>query len=202
MMNMGMDRTERILEIAHEVGVLRPRDLAAAGIPSIYLSRLCAQGKLERLGRGLYALPGRSIGEHTSLAEVARRVPSGVVCLLSALRFHELTTQAPHQVWLALDRKSRKPSLDLPVRIVRFSGEPLTAGWAVHAIERVPVKIYGPAKTVADCFRYRNKIGLDVAIEALKDCLQQRKATVDDLWRYAKICRVANVLRPYLEAVI
>jgi predicted transcriptional regulator of viral defense system len=129
-------------------------------------------------------------------------VPSGVVCLLSALRFHELTTQSPHQVWLALDRKSRKPRLDLPVRIVRFSGEVLSAGCEVHVIEQVPVKIFGPAKTVADCFHYRKKIGVDVAIEALKDCLRQRKATVDDLWRYAKVCRVANVMRPYMESVV
>ncbi len=193
---------QRILTMAGDLGVLRPRDLEACGIPRAYLSRLCAQGRLERLGRGLYALPGRSIGEHTSLAEVARRVPSGVVCLLSALRYHELTTQAPHQVWLALDRKSRKPRLDLPVRIVRFSGGTLTSGWEVHEIERVPVKIFGPAKTVADCFRYRNKIGLDVAIEALKDCLGQKRATVDELWRYAKVCRVVNVMRPYVEAVV
>ena len=129
-------------------------------------------------------------------------MPSGVVCLLSALRFHELTTQTPYQVWVALDRKSRKPRVDLPVRIVRFSGEVLNQGYDVQRIEQVPVKIYSPAKTVADCFRYRNKIGLDVAIEALKDVLRERKASVDDLWRYAKICRVANVMRPYLEAVV
>ena len=125
-----------------------------------------------------------------------------MVCLLSALRFHELTTQAPHQIWLALDRKARRPRVDLPLRVVRFSGEPFSIGYDVHVLEQVPVKIYAPAKTVADCFRYRNKIGLDLAIDALKDCLHKKMGTVDEVWKYAKICRVSNVMRPYLEAIV
>jgi predicted transcriptional regulator of viral defense system len=199
---MAGRQEERVLQIARTAGILRPRDLEEHGIPRTYLQRLFEKGVLDRVGRGLYVLADRSVTEHVSLAEVAKRMPSGVVCLLSALRFHELTTQTPYQVWMALDRKSRKPRVDLPVRIVRFSGAVLSQGYEVHRIEQVPVKIYGPAKTVADCFRYRNKIGLDVAIEALKDVLRERKASVDDLWRYAKICRVANVMRPYLEAVV
>ncbi|MBI5443519.1 MAG: type IV toxin-antitoxin system AbiEi family antitoxin domain-containing protein [Deltaproteobacteria bacterium] len=193
---------ERVIELTRKAGVLRPRDLDAVGIPRVYLQRLCRKGGIERLQRGLYCLPERSAGEFATLAEVAKRVPSGVVCLLSALRFHELTTQTPHEVWLALDRKSRKPRLDLPVRVVRFSAEALSAGYEVHVIDQVPVRVYGPAKTVVDCFKYRNKIGLDVALEALQDYLRQRKGTVDELWRFAKICRVSNVMRPYLEAVL
>jgi predicted transcriptional regulator of viral defense system len=142
------------------------------------------------------------VTEFHSLEEACKRVPHGIVCLLSALRFHGLTTQAPFEVWLAIDRKARLPRLGaLPLRIVRFSGRALKEGVEEHRIEGVPVKTYNPAKTVADCFKYRNKIGLDVALEALRDCRRQRKCTNDELWRYAKVCRVANVMRPYMEAL-
>lgn len=198
----NVDRTEQVLEIVEKAGVLRPRDLDKYCIPRICLSRLCERGFLQRVGRGLYVLPNADVSEHHSLAEACKRVPHGVVCLLSALRFHGLTTQSPHEVWLAIGSKAWRPQVDSPpLRIVRFSARALEAGVEEHAVEGVTTRIYNPAKTVADCFKYRNKIGLDVALEALRDCRRQRICTNDELWRYAKICRVANVMRPYVEAI-
>jgi predicted transcriptional regulator of viral defense system len=151
----------------------------------------------------MYAIPGAGLGEHQTIVQAALRVPHGVVCLLSALRFHDLTTQSPFEIWMAIDGKARSPKEDIiPLRIVRFSGKALTAGVETHSIEGVKVKVYNPAKTVADCFKYRNKIGLDVAIEALRDCWRKKRATTDQLWHYAKVCRVARVMRPYLESLV
>jgi predicted transcriptional regulator of viral defense system len=195
-------QTERVLELVKEMGVLRARDLNPYGIPRTHLSRLCAAGKLQRIARGLYALPDSEITEHHTLVEACKRVPKGVVCLLSALQYHELTTQAPFEVWLAIGEKAWKPRINYPpLRIVRFSQATLNTGVEEHQIEGVPVRVFAPAKTVADCFKYRNKIGLDVAIESLRECLRSRHCTVDDLWHYAKICRVQNVMRPYLESL-
>jgi predicted transcriptional regulator of viral defense system len=133
---------------------------------------------------------------------VAKRVPEAVICLLSALAFHEITTQNPPAIWIALRKGSRKPALTSPsLRIVRLSGPSLTEGAENHEVEGVPIRVYSAAKTVADCFKFRNKVGLDVAIEALKDCLRQKKANVNEIYRYAKICRVSNVIRPYMEAL-
>lgn len=197
-----MDTTQKILKLAHQAAVLRPRDLDEEGIPRKYLGQLCQAGLLRRIGRGLYVLPQAEPTENRTLAEVGKRVPGGVVCLLSALQFHGLTTQAPYEVWLAIDRKAWRPTArELPLRIFRFSGDALHQGIEEHRIEGVPVQIYTPAKTVADCFKYRNKIGIDVAMEALRDCWKQRRATMDELWQAAKICRVANVMRPYLESL-
>jgi len=197
----SMDRTQRILGIVEQTGVLRPRDLDAYGIPRIYLSRLCERGLLQRVGRGLYVLPNADVSEHHTLAEACKRVPHGVVCLLSALRYHGLTTQSPFEVWLAIGSKTWRPQVDHPtLRFVRFSARALAAGVEEHSIGGVIVRVYNPAKTVADCFKYRNKIGLDVALEALRDCRRQRRCTNDELWHYAKTCRVANVMRPYMEA--
>lgn len=193
----------KVLDLARERGVLRPRDLARADLPADYLWRLYRKEQLERVGRGLYALPGADLTEHHTLAEAALRVQHGVACLLSALRFHDLTTQAPYEVWMAIDVKARRPKEEIiPLRIVRFSGEALTTGVERHEVEGVSVKVYNPAKTVADCFKYRNKIGLDVALEALRDCWQKKLATADELWRYAEVCRVARVMRPYLESLV
>ncbi|MXZ45721.1 MAG: transcriptional regulator [Chloroflexi bacterium] len=194
--------TDSILDLAREVGVIRPRDLEAAGIPGSYLSRLAHTGELDRVGRGLYTLAGASPTEHRSLAEVAKRVPRGVICLLSALRFHELTTQAPFEVWLAIGQKDRTPRPNgTRLRIVRVSGDSRDAGVETHVVEGVPVRIYGVAKTVADCFKFRNKIGVDVAFEALRDCLEQRRCTTDELSEYARVCRVSRVMQPYMEAL-
>ena len=193
---------ERVLELARQAGILRPRDLDAENIPREYLRRLLAKGLLDHPGRGIYVVAGLKPTPNHSLAEACKLVPNGVVCLLSALQFHELTTQAPFEVWLAIGEKARLPKVDYPpLRIVRFSGPTLEDGIKEHRIEGVTVKVYTPAKTVADCFKYRNKIGLDVALEALRDCWKKRRSTMDDLWRAAMMCRVANVMRPYLESI-
>jgi predicted transcriptional regulator of viral defense system len=194
---------KKVLDLARKSSILRPRDLHEKGLPSDYLWRLHKQGKLEKVGRGMYAAQDAKLSEYQTVVQAALRVPRGVVCLLSALRFHDLTTQSPFEIWMAIDVKARAPKEDIiPLRIVRFSGKALTAGVETHAVEGVNVKVYKPAKTVADCFKYRNKIGLDVAIEALRDCWRKKLATSDELWRYAKVCRVARVMRPYLESVV
>jgi predicted transcriptional regulator of viral defense system len=200
---MGKSTKEQVLQMVRKAGVLRARELEARGIPREYLSRLCKEGRLERPGRGIYILADAEPGDHQNLVEACKRVPQGVVCLLSALRFHELTTQAPFQVWLAIDAKARLPRVEYPpLRIVRFSGPALTMGIEKHFLQGVSVPITAPAYTVADCFKYRNKIGLDVAIEALRDCWRQRKTTMDDLYRAAQARRMVNVMRPYLESVV
>ena len=195
--------TAAVMDLLRTAGVLRPRDLSERGIDPKYLDRLYRLGLVERIGRGLYRPADAMVTEHHSLVEVAKRVPRGVVCLLSALRFHEVGTQNPFEVWLTLgvhDRAPRAP--ELPLRIVRASGDALHAGVKEHDIEGVPVKIYCPAKTVADCFKYRNKIGLDVALEALQEIWRSRKVTMDELFHYAQVCNVTTVMRPYLEAVV
>lgn len=193
---------ERLIDLVRSQGLIRPCDLASMGIPRVSLTRAVRRGQLERVGRGLYGLPGREVSAHGSLAEVARRVPKGVVCLFSALRFHGLTTQAPFEVWLAIENKSLAPKLDFPpLRIVRFSGAALTEGVEEHVVGGVTIRITGVAKTVADCFKYRNKTGLDIALEALREAWRGKRMISDDIWRYAKICRVANVMRPYLDSL-
>ncbi|RCN57194.1 type IV toxin-antitoxin system AbiEi family antitoxin domain-containing protein [Acidiferrobacter thiooxydans] len=193
---------ERLIDLVRSQGLIRPCDLASMGIPRVSLTRAVRRGQLERVGRGLYGLPGREVSAHGSLAEVARRVPKGVVCLFSALRFHGLTTQAPFEVWLAIENKSLAPKLDFPpLRIVRFSGAALTEGVEEHVVGGVTIRITGVAKTVADCFKYRNKIGLDIALEALREAWRGKRMISDDIWRYARICRVANVMRPYLDSL-
>ena len=199
---MNSSQLVKIINIIKELGIIRPCDLDGYGIPREYLRRLCTSGILKRPSRGIYTLSTAEITEHHSLIQACKRVPKGVVCLLSALRFFDLTTHAPHEIWLAIDRKARLPKVDgLPLRIVRFSGEALLEGIEQHAVEGVEIKVYTLAKTIADCFKYRHKIGLDVALEALRECRRERRCTMDDLWHYAKVCRVANVMRPYLEVL-
>jgi len=194
-------KRDQILRLLKKTRVLRPQDVEAVGISRTYLNKLHSEGVLDRPSRGLYVLQDDEPSEQRSLVEACRRVPRGVVCLLSALQFHGLTTQAPFEVWMAINESARLPRVDTPsLRIVRFSGAALTYGVQEHVVEGVTVRVYAPAKTVADCFKYRNKIGIDVAIEALRDCLKRRKATADELWQAAKICRMTNVMRPYLEA--
>lgn len=191
-----------VLALAAQHPLLRARDLTAAELPTVVLSRLVAVGKLERVARGLYSLPGRTLSEHRSLAEVALRVPQAVICLLSALRVHGIGTQAPFEVWLAIPQNTPTPRLDQPaLRAVRMSGAALTEGVETMVIDGVTVPVFNASKTVADCFKYRNKIGLDVALEALRDSWSRRLVTMDDLWHFAAINRVANVMRPYLESV-
>jgi predicted transcriptional regulator of viral defense system len=198
-----MDRKQKILDLAKKMGLIRPRDVEAEGIPREYLLRLYRSGDLVRVGRGLYALPGARSSAFLSLAEVAKRVPNAVICLISALAFHNLTTQIAHSVWIAIENKAWEPKFDYPpLEIVRFSGPSFSFGVEEHEVDRVTVKVFSPAKTVADCFKFRNKVGLDVALEALRETWRNRQATLDELWEAAKVCRVANVMRPYLEAVI
>jgi predicted transcriptional regulator of viral defense system len=193
---------QRTLDLASLKGLLRASDLDAIGAPRITLSRLCAAGLLERVGRGLYRLPSHPASEHESLAAIATKVPQAVFCLLSALQFHELTTQLPRQIWIAMPRGSHRPRIDYPpLKMVQMSTAAYATGVEEHLRDGVKLRVFGVAKTVVDCFKHRNQIGLDVALEALKDARAQRKATADDLWRCAKICRVANVMRPYLEAI-
>jgi predicted transcriptional regulator of viral defense system len=192
----------KITQLAKSAGVLRPRDLAAHGIARQYLKLAEKSGAVVRSGRGLYTPADASVTELHTFAVAAKRVPRGVICLLSALRFHDIGTQDPFEIWMAIGEKDRRPRSDYPrMRIVRFSRLSLEFGQEIHDIEGVPTRVFSIAKTVADCFKYRNKIGLDVALEALRECLRNRKATIDDLWQASKVCRVANVIKPYLEAL-
>ncbi len=183
-------------------GLFRSRDLEAAGLHRSRLVRLVERGEIERVGRGLYRFPEGEISTEFSIAAVCRRVPKAIVCLLSALRFHEIGTQSPWQVWIGLDRKARKPTLtDLPVRLVRFSGEALTYGIHEVVLQGVPVRVTTPARTIVDCFRYRNKIGLDVALEALQDAIASQKTMADAIGRAADVLRMRAVMRPYLASL-
>src|SRR5574343_44432 len=193
---------QAVLALAEQRPLLRVNDLAARALPTVVLSRMVAAGKLARVARGVYSLPGRTLSEHRSLAEVALRMPRGVISLLSALRVHGIGTQAPFEVWLAIPPHTPTPRLDQPaLRVVRMSGPALSEGVEPIDIDGVPVPVFNAAKTVADCFKFRNKIGLDVALEALRDGWAQRKLTMDALWHYAAVDRVTNVMRPYLESV-
>ncbi len=193
---------QQILTLASAQGLIRPRDLIAQGLPRVALTRLVRQGLLTRVARGLYARPDRTVSEHGTLAEVARKHPQAIVCLLSALRVHDLTAQSPFEVWLAIPNKARAPKLEYPpLRIMRFSGAALTEGIEDHQIDGVTVRVTNVARTVADCFKFRNKIGLDVAMEALQEAWANKRISMDELWRYATLCRVANVMRPYMESL-
>ena len=180
----------------------RPRDLAPLGISHRRLQGLVSKGLVENFGNGLYRLSEVEPTELETIAMVAAAIPNAVVCLLTALLFHDIGTQLPHKVWIALDRKARKPAHPpSQVRIVRFSGAMLTYGVVRHSALGVPFRITSPARTIVDCFRYRRKVGLDVALEALHDGLQLRVTTVDAIMRAAEVCRVQTVMRPYLEAL-
>jgi predicted transcriptional regulator of viral defense system len=191
-----------LFDLAQGKALLRPSDAVARGHSRLYLAQLARRGLVHKVSRGLYALPQRKASEFASLAEVASKHPQALVCLLSALAFHGLTTQAPFEVWIAVDNKARAPQMPYPpLRIARFSGSALTEGVELHNIEGVPVKITSVPKTIADCFKYRNKIGLDVAMEALKEAWSAKRVSMDELWHYGQICRVQNVMRPYLEGL-
>lgn len=192
---------DKVLEMVRKKGFLRSKELDKHNIPRVHLSRLCAKQLLVRAERGLYVLPGTDL-DHDDVVEVCRRVPHGVIALVSALEFHGLTTQIPHAVWVAIDHKARPPKIDYPpIRLLRFSKQAMTFGVQSKRVFNNTIRVYSPAKTVADCFRFRNKIGLDIAIEALRDCRKKKAATMDEIWQAAKICRMTKVMQPYLEAV-
>jgi predicted transcriptional regulator of viral defense system len=180
----------------------RSRELEGGGVTRTQLRRLVEQDVLERVGRGLYALADAEHTEPRDLAVAAQRVPGGVICLLSALRFHGLTTQNPSQVWMAIDRKAWRPKIEQPpLRLVYLSGPAFLTGIEEHTVAGVRIRLFGAAKTVADCFKFRNKVGVDVAVEALRDYRRQHPKAHEALWRFAVVNRVGRVLRPYLESV-
>ncbi len=196
--------TDRIMELVTERGLIRARDIEAEGLHTQTLTRLVRAGKLQRASRGRYRLPDPDyeITEHHGLVLGASAAPKGVVCLLSALQFHVVGTQLPRQLWMALPPKTRPASIDYPpIRFVRMSGEAYAAGIEEHTLEGQAVRVYDVAKTVVDCFKFRNKIGMDVTLEALNDGWRDRRYTMTDIAKYARICRVWNVMRPYLEAI-
>ena len=193
--------SEKVIEYVKKSGSVRPNELAGIGVDPSWLHLLAKEGELERVGRGLYRITGAEHSIHIALADLSKQMPSGVICLLSALRFHKVGTQLPYQTWMALPPGAWIPKRPVwPLRVLRFSGEAYSKGMETHLIDGVPVKVYGVAKTVADCFKFRNKVGLDVALEALREGWKERKFTMDELWREAKICRVSKVMKPYLEA--
>ncbi|MDT8282421.1 MAG: type IV toxin-antitoxin system AbiEi family antitoxin domain-containing protein [Gammaproteobacteria bacterium] len=194
---------QQVINVVRSHSVVRPKDLKELGLPKDYLYILEKEGIIERVGRGLYQWPDKDLGRNQSLAEVSKLVPKAVVVLLSALNYHNITSQNPHQIWLAIDRKAWRPEITYPpVRFVTMSAEALHAGVEEHSIDGVTIKVFCPAKTVADCFKYRNKVGLDVALEALREGWSARKFTMDELLRYAEVCRVKKVMQPYIESLV
>ena len=190
-------------ELASKYSVLRTRDFERLGVPRYILGTLLEQGDWERCGRGLYRSMRRVPNLHHSLVEVASRVPQAVICLLSALRFHDLTSERPSEVWIALPRNAWTPSMDtVRLKVTRFSGAAFSEGIEQHQIEGVTVRVYSAAKTVADCFKFRNQIGTKTAVDALREAWQKQKVTTEDLYRYARVCRVLNIMRPYLEGML
>ena len=193
---------ERLLRHMQRHGVVRTSNLETLGVPRVALQRAVARGQVIRRARGVYVRPDRAATRHTDVAVIAARTPKAVVCLVSALEYHGLTTQVPHAVWIMIHKSAHRPIFDTPaVSIVRASGSALTTGVEKHKIEGLAVQMTTPAKTVADSFRYRDTVGTDVAVEALRDCLHKRKATPSDIFEMAKVDRVARVMRPYLEAL-
>lgn len=184
-------------------GILRTGEAIGAGIHPSTLYAMREAGKLERLSRGVYRLADRPTLGNPDLVTVTKRIPQGVICLISALAFHNLTTQIPHAVHIALPRGAEEPRLDYPpIRTFRFTGRSFSEGMESHLLDGVPVRIYCPEKTLADCFKFRNKIGLDTVIEALRLYRERRRVHVDALFHFASICRVAKIMRPYLEATL
>ena len=201
---MNQPRSQR--QIAHalleEHGIMRLAELRSAGVTAATVSRMARAGEVIRLARGLYQLPDAPFDTSHSLAEAAKRLPKGVVCLVSALAFHGLTDQLPKKVWMAIGKKDWAPKPDgMPIRVIRFTESLLAQSVEAHVIEGVPVKVFGVAKTIADCFRHRNKVGLSVAIEGLQEALRQRKASPAEIARHAERGGISTVIRPYLEAL-
>jgi predicted transcriptional regulator of viral defense system len=197
-----MTRTEQALKLAKKMGLVRPKDLASHGIAPVYFRRLLHAGELIQSSRGVYKVPSHKPTAHHHLAESCKRIPGGVVCLQSALHFHGLLKQRPTEIWMAIDRKARRPIIEeLPVRFVRFSAEGLMQGVEEHSIEGVVVKVTTCSKSVADAFRYRRKIGTSVALEALRACIRKRRCPKSELLKCAAACRISTVIAPYVEAL-
>lgn len=198
---MDSDRSNPAVGLLHAKGMVRARELAQIGVAGETLQQLLRRGVLVRIGRGLYAAPNRALTENDQLAQLAIKHPRVVFCLLTALQIHGLTTQAPHEVWVAISPNARAPQVEYPpLRVVRVSDPDIQIEQiSLDGVVRIPVT--SAAKTVVDCFKFRNKIGLDVALQALKDAWRQKKVSMDDLWESAQLCRMTNVMRPYLECL-
>ncbi len=193
---------ERLFLLFQSEGMLRLSEIKKLGIHYEQVRRLYKEGKLKKLSKGIYTIAEYDVTEHHSIAEICKKVPNAVICLLSALIFHDLTTQMPHEIWIAIGNKAHRPRIKYPpIRIFRFSNKSLSEGIEEHTVEGSIVKVYSPAKTIADCFKYRNKIGLDLALEALHDAFRQKKATYNEILHYARICRIEKTILPYLEAI-
>jgi predicted transcriptional regulator of viral defense system len=193
---------EKILKVARKRSVFRAADITDIAEPRAELSRMVAQGKLVRVERGLYSLPDADICENHSLAEAVKRYPGGVICLISALYFHGIGTQLPYETWIMRKDRKTAPDTGIPVRFVYSTDDAFSFGIEKHNIEGTEVNIYSPAKTIADCFKYRNKIGLDVAIEALVESWKAKLFTMDELWTAVKICRIEKIIQPYVEMLV
>lgn len=199
---MKLDWHKALKELFNGETVLRSRDLEQRGLSRTQIREAMDIGALNRVGRGLYALPGAEPSEHNSLVQVVKRVPHSAICLLSALRFHDLTSQNPHEVWIAIGPKDRKPTLEYPsIKVVRYGAERFGIGLEEHEVEGTTLRVYSVARTVVDLFRYRNKVGLDVALEALKEGWKEGKFSLAEINRIAGICRMRNVMKPYLESL-
>ena len=198
---MESTRANPALDLLRAKGIVRARELALIGVAGETLQQLLRRGVLVRISRGLYAAPDRVLTEHDQLAQLAIKHPRMVFCLLTALQIHGLTTQTPHEVWVAISPNAKEPRSDYPpLRVVRFNDPDIQVEQiALDGVVRIPVT--SAAKTVVDCFKFRNKIGLDLALEALKDAWRQKKVTMDELWESAQLCRMTNVMRPYLESL-
>lgn len=201
-MKKAQTHEQKLLALIKQQGVLRSCDLKKYKIPRVFLTRLVKQNHVEKIARGLYRSPEFAVSENDTLLQVMQKTPNAVICLLSALQFHALTTQMPRAVWIAMPRGSHTPVIDYPpIKMIQFSKKSYLAGIQVIKEKNLVLRIYNPAKTIADCFKHRRKIGLDVAIEALKSAIDAKKATYDELFYYAKINRVQNIMKPYLESI-
>ncbi|MDF1647057.1 MAG: type IV toxin-antitoxin system AbiEi family antitoxin domain-containing protein [Legionellaceae bacterium] len=201
-MNTKIKHSQKALNLVKEKGIVRSSEFVEEGIPRMTISRLVAGHELQQIERGLYCLPQKEFSEKESLIVVASKVPQAIFCLLTALQIHELTTQLPRTVWIAMPIDSRLPKIEYPpIKMVKYSGEAYSEGVETQKADGIEYRVYNVAKTIADCFKHRNKIGIDVAIEALKEAFSKNKVSMDEVWHYAKVCRVANIMHPYLEAI-
>lgn len=200
---MPPSQRDQLVRFARPRPVFTSAEAAAHGIHPSTLARAIANGTVERVSRGKYRFAEAEITEHHGLVLAAASVPTGVVCLTSALAFHEVGTQLPREIWMAVPRTTWKPKVDYPpLRLVYFTGAALTSGVEEHTLEGRHIRVYDIAKTIVDCFNYRTIVGLDVVLEALTDAWRTRRVRMDDISRYARLCGVANVMQPYLEAMV
>lgn len=194
---------ETALRLLGEHGLMRTSELKAAGVHYQTMARMREEGVVLRTGRGLYRLPAMEYCQYITFAEVAKTMPKGTICLISALQFHELTLQIPPFVWVAIGRKDRMPRISHPpVRAIRFGDKAMSAGVERHVLNKIETPIFDPAKTIVDCFRYRKRIGIDIALEGLRNGVRERKAHPDQIVSHARNLNIWSVLRPYLDATL